>query len=43
MHASTCTATNTDDTAVLAVVSLFLLFSVTDLLVHGLVLARRLS
>ena len=43
MHPSTCAAIGTDDTAVLTVVSLFLLFSVTDLLAHSLVLARRLS
>ena len=42
MHSHTCAAIGTDDTPILAVVSLFLLFSVTDLLVHGLVLARRL-
>lgn len=43
MHASSCAAIGTDDTAVLAVVGLFLLYSATDLLVHGIVLARRLS
>ena len=40
---ATCASAGTDDTAVLAVVSLFLAYSVTDLHVHGLVLARRLS
>jgi hypothetical protein len=43
MHAPSCAAIGTDDAAVLAVVGLFLLYSVTDLLVHGIVLARRLS
>lgn len=38
-----CAGADTDDVAVLAAASLFLLFSVTDLLVHGLVFARRLS
>jgi hypothetical protein len=43
MHILTCTATDTDDAAVLAVAGLFLLYSFTDLLVHSLVFARRLS
>ena len=43
MHTSTCSAIGTDDTAVLAVVSLFLLYSVADLLIHSAVFARRLS
>ena len=43
MHSHTCTATATDDTAVLAVACLFVAYSVVDLLVHSLVFARRLS
>ena len=43
MPPSTCTATATDDTAVLAVACLFLAYSTVDLIVHGLVFARRLS
>ena len=43
MPIPTCTATNTDDAAVLAVASLFLLYSVVDILTHAIVFARRLS
>ena len=42
MHASTCTATNTDDAAAV-LACLFLLYSTVDLLVHGLVFAWRLA
>ena len=41
MH--TCGSAGTDDAAVLVVVGLFLLYSVTDLLIHSVVFARRLS
>lgn len=38
----TCASASTDDAAVV-LACLFLAYSVTDLLVHGLVLARRLA
>ena len=42
MHSQTCAAIGTDDAAVV-LACLFLAYSVTDLLVHGLVHARRLA
>ena len=43
MQSSTCAAAGTDDAAILAVVSIFLLYNVADLLIHSVVFARRLS
>ena len=43
MQSSACSATGGEDAAVLALASLFLLYSVADLLIHSAVFARRLS